>query len=1034
MTHPGTLHDGGKGTASLVPPPPAPPSPVTAGQEDVLGLRVAAGLIDLALLAGLFLIVACAAGLVTAAGGSFSIWLSSAWWAVFAAVAGLNYVVLETVSGKTVGERLLGVQVCGPGRTRPSARAVAGRTLLRVVGFRPVRYLAGFVPIVAPGLCRRRIVDLAARRAVARAAPVRRRALAVVPLAVVLLAAVGLFGYPAGWQQHSGAAGTPVGGARELGSSATGPGTRYDLTSFRVSGTVPGAAAGAASPPGSSATSTTPLSAGTTQGSSPVNGMPGDGGLGAKVVPAPAGFALSQSPWVPNGPMSAADFNQYWGDAASLHFVRGYDVAYDSNTSTDTIDVSLFQFATPADAANFKAVFTPGGPVTVYSRADPVIPGGDDYDSAAPDQGVYDHGVIATKGSLAFVIDEVTGSAAPVPLVETMARQQYAALSAPGRATALPAPGGATAQASAEWITSYHAGIAIQRDGSIVVTEQIVYDFGSDQRHGIFRVIPVRLRYNGTYDRIYAVDVQSVDSPDAPAQYTVDNNGSYVNVKIGDPNQTVTGEHTYTLTYRVRGSLNAFADHDELYWNAVGNQWPVPIDQATVQVSAPVDVTRAACFAGPSGSTAPCQHGGITSGVASFGQAGLGPNEGLTVVVAIPKGVVAAPGPILRERWSLQRAFALTPVSGGVSGGLLAILVILGAVVLVRGRDRRYSRSAARVGDGTPVPAEEAVPLSGHDEPVMESVPPEDVRPGQAGTLLDGVANPRDVTGTIVDLAVRGYLRIEEAAPHDTLRDWRLVRLTKTGGLMDYEQMLLDGLFKDAGTHHGAPSTALSELGDAFAGSLKQAQDALYADVAKRGWFTGRPDRVRRGWLAIGCALFVTGAVAIVAAAARSHLGLVPVPVALAGLVLMGCARWMPVRTAKGTEMARRLLWFRRYLTTGAAGQTRPAGQVELLDDYLPYAIVFGCTKQWADVTAALAHADRAPSWYQADEPFSPGTLSSLSRSGYYFSSMHHFATNTSNWIASASQAASSGGGGFSGFSGGGFSGGGGGGGGGGSW
>jgi Predicted membrane protein (DUF2207) len=111
-------------------------------------------------------------------------------------------------------------------------------------------------------------------------------------------------------------------------------------------------------------------------------------------------------------------------------------------------------------------------------------------------------------------------------------------------------------------------------------------------------------------------------------------------IKIGDPNQTITGEHTYTLTYLVHGSLNAFTDHDELYWNAVGNQWPVPIDQATVQVSAPVDVTRAACFAGPLGSTARCQHSGITSGVACFGQDGLGPNEGLTVVVAVPKSLI----------------------------------------------------------------------------------------------------------------------------------------------------------------------------------------------------------------------------------------------------------------------------------------------------------------------------------------------------------------------------------------------------------
>jgi uncharacterized membrane protein YgcG len=835
----------------------------------------------------------------------------------------------------------------------------------------------------------------------ARAAPVRRRALAVVPLTVVLLAAVGLFGYPAGWQQHNGAASTPVGGARELWSSAVGPGMPYDLTSFRVS--------------------TTPPSGSTTQGSSPVNGIPGSGGLGAKVVPAPAGFALAQSPYVPNGPMTVADFNRYWGDAAILHFVRGYDVGYDSNDGSASIEVTLFQFATPADAANFKAVFTPGVPAS--SRADPVIPGGDDYDSTSPDQGLYDHGVVATKGSLAFVIDDLTGSAAPVPLVERMARQQYAALSAPGRATA---------QAGAERITSYHAGIAIQRDGSILVTEQIVYNFGSDQRHGIFRVIPVRLRYNGTYDRIYAVEVLSVGSPDAPAQYTVDNNGSYVRVRIGDPNQTVTGEHTYTLTYRVRGSLNAFADHDELYWNAVGNQWDVPIDQATVQVSAPVDVTRAACFAGPSGSTARCQHGGITSGVASFGQAGLGPHEGLTVVVAIPKGVVAVPGPILQEPWSLQQAFAVTPVSAGASGGLLAVFAILGAVVLVKRRGRRSALSAAHLPGGTPEQAGEAVPLPVPGEPAMESAPPENVRPGQAGTLLDGVANPRDATGTIVDLAIRGYLRIEDASLDQTSRDWRVVRLDKTGGLLDYEQILLDGLFEGATTATGAPATLLSELSPAFAGTLIRAQHALYTDVARRGWFTARPDRVRRIWLITGGALFIIGAVATVIVAANSHLGLIPIPLALAGLVLIGCARWMPVRTAKGTELARHLLGFRRYLTTAAAGQAHPAGQVDLLDDHLPYAIVFGCTKQWADVTGSLANTGPAPSWYRSSGPYRPGSLSLLAQSGHYFSPMHQFATTANNWIATHS--AASGGSGSSGFSGGGFSGGGGGGGGGGSW
>ena len=138
-------------------------------------------------------------------------------------------------------------------------------------------------------------------------------------------------------------------------------------------------------------------------------------------------------------------------------------------------------------------------------------------------------------------------------------------------AVILAAPGHASAQANAERITSYGARITIERDGSVLVTEQITYDFGNHQRHGIFRVIPVRVRYNGSYDRIYRVDVRSVRSY-APDQYKVENNGSYVSIRIGDPSLTVTGEQTYWISYLVRGSLNAFANHDELYWNAVGSQ------------------------------------------------------------------------------------------------------------------------------------------------------------------------------------------------------------------------------------------------------------------------------------------------------------------------------------------------------------------------------------------------------------------------------------------------------------------------------
>jgi hypothetical protein len=444
----------------------------------------------------------------------------------------------------------------------------------------------------------------------------------------------------------------------------------------------------------------------------------------------------------------------------------------------------------------------------------------------------------------------------------------------------LAAQTGADAQAGSEQIVSYDVAIVVQHDASMLVTEQIVYDFGGQDRHGVIREIPVLRAYNKRYDRYYPVDVRSVTSLDAPAQYTVNYTGDTVTIKIGDPDQTVTGVHIYRLTYLVRSGMDGYADHDELYWDAIGDQWDVPIGHATVRVTAPAAPTRTACWAGPHGSVSQCQQADIADRVAAFTQSGLGPHEGLTVAVSIPKGVIAPPHPELQERRSQQQAFALTPVSAGVSGGLLAVLVIAGALVLARGRRR---------------------------QPVMEPAPPGDLRPGQAGTLLDGVANPRDVTATIVDLAVRGYLLIEDTGEDEGSQDWRLVRLGQTDGLLDYERLLLDGLFLTAERDSDVQSVRLYELGTEFASQLERAQDALYADVTGRGWFTTRPDQARRRWRTIGGYLLLVGVIAIIVAATTSDLGLVPIPLALAGLILIAGAGRMPMRTAAGTAMADRV-------------------------------------------------------------------------------------------------------------------------------
>jgi len=250
--------------ASREGPVPATPRPGPApGPEDLLGLRIAAALIDLAVLAGILAILAAAVGQASVSGGNFSVSLTGTWAVVFLALALGYYFVLEAWSGQTVGKRLLGLRVLSASGSRPSVRAVAGRTLLRIVDWLPALYLAGFITMLATGTRRQRIGDLAARTAVARAVPVRHRGLALVPLAVVLLAAAGLltyrsasagntltyrangisFSYPAAWTDYGTRYGQSSGSGSQLWRTFVGPGpsTPYDgviVTAYPASQTV----------------------------------------------------------------------------------------------------------------------------------------------------------------------------------------------------------------------------------------------------------------------------------------------------------------------------------------------------------------------------------------------------------------------------------------------------------------------------------------------------------------------------------------------------------------------------------------------------------------------------------------------------------------------------------------------------------------------------------------------------------------------------------------------------------------------------
>jgi uncharacterized membrane protein YgcG len=511
-------------------------------------------------------------------------------------------------------------------------------------------------------------------------------------------------------------------------------------------------------------------------------------------------------------------------------------------------------------------------------------------------------------------------------------------------------------------------------------------------------------------------------------------------IRIGDEDQTVGGQQTYVIGYTVTGAMNAFPTEAEFYWNVFdGRGWDALVAQpVTAVVRGPAPPTETACFSGPIGSSLSCATDRIGPNAARFTSQPISSEDVFTVVVGYPLSSITVPDPVLREKWSFASAFSVRPVQATVAAlALLGGLGLVGWTVWSRGRDRRY---IGQVPGLTPaagqIAVEERVPLGGQNV-VVDYAPPPGMRVGEAGTLIDEAADVLDVTATIVDLAVRGYLRIDEVAKKGlifTKRDWTLVKLKEADAdLRRYERTLFEALFQ------GRDQVALSELKQTFADDLEAVQKQLYGEVVDQGWFRRRPDSTRSNYVFLAFLVVGLGAAATYALARWTSFGLTGLALVIAGLAFLFAARYMPARTGKGSAANAQLLGFREYIRTAEAEQIRFEERADVFSRYLPYAIIFGETERWSKVFASLAAAGGAAGAAGAGGPGVSPALHGLywygALGGFdaneFGDALSDFTTATSGSVAAAAPSASSG---SSGFGGGGFSGGGFGGGGGGSW
>lgn len=608
-------------------------------------------------------------------------------------------------------------------------------------------------------------------------------------------------------------------------------------------------------------------------------------------------------------------------------------------------------------------------------------------------------------------------------------------------------PASAARAASGERYLSWNAAYALQPDGSVRVTETLRYQFAGGSSHGLKRLLVTRQGYgpDPSKARRYALaDVSATSPSGAPADVSVSDQGSSQEViRIGDPARTVSGVQTYVLHYTLGHVVNAQQQGTvEFYWNSTGARNDVPIDHYTATVTGPAASSRAVCFLGVTSSDRTCP---ATAGAtARFSADSLPANQQVTIATEMPGSAFTDTAPDLVDAGSSDSSWtggagmspsttrALHGIGIGAGVGLPLIAAgAMGAAFWKRGRDERYAGITPGL---QPAPGQQAeVVRGGRPVVAVRFQPPEGVRPGLMGTVLDEEAGLVDLSATIVDLAVRGHLTLRQVDAGRTFgrSDWEIAaaRVPGADDLLPYEQTIWEGLFQ-----FGSP-VRLSELRNHLKSWMTRAQGQMYTETVRRGWFRSSPEATRTRFQLLGTALIGAAVLGffVLPKLASAAIGL-PIGLVLAGLIVMFMGRRMASRTAAGSAVTMQALGFKEYLVTAEADRMKFDEAADLFSRYMPYAVVFGIAREWAGKFAQVAAAAEAAGQPLAMPVWFIPMNGDFGGFGGLGDSLDDFGTIAAGTFAATP--GSSGGSAFGGggFGGGGFSGGGGGGGGSSSW
>lgn len=538
-------------------------------------------------------------------------------------------------------------------------------------------------------------------------------------------------------------------------------------------------------------------------------------------------------------------------------------------------------------------------------------------------------------------------------------------------------------------IDALNSEIFINQDGKIEITETILADFTNEAHRGIERSIPYE--YSNDYNsRISFIKAENEKGENWATNIFREYGYLYIQMTTKDDSK-IAWPATFKLKYIAENVVSFFDTHDEFYWNVNGTDWVVPTKKVDAKIHLPKefepDQLNFACYTGVyNSSETSCSWLIEDKKTISFKtNRPLDVNEGLTIVLGMPKGTIEKPSPLKKAWWYLQDN-PFVPI---------APLALIFMIILWF----KYGRDDQNVKD-TVVPS---------------FTPPKNLTPTEVGTIIDETIHPRDITATIIYFAIKGFIKIKELEDDDF--ELELTKPYTTN--KDFEEKVLSAIFSK---NKKGEKKKISSLKNNFYTNIDGIKKSVINDLIKEGYFKENPEDTRAMYYGIGGTIFF---LSVFTAGFISGAGMMSIMTS--GIIVMLFGIIMPRKTTKGTETYYQLEGLYEYIDTAEKDRMKFQEDNKILfEKLLPYAMAFGLVKKWTKAFEGIYK--NPPGWYSSTTPWSNRPFTMM----YLSDHLNSFGKSTTSNIVSrpggnGGSGSWSGGSGFSsgGFGGGGFSGGG---------